>query len=64
MFCSIQFSSLQFWPASVESWTADDSDEMRIVQFVVIRFTLVLAELERTVRGTDGNRRVPPSDGG
>ena len=46
----------------MKSWTADDSDEVRIVQFVVVRFTSVLVELERTVRGTD--RRMPTSDGG
>ena len=61
LFDSVHFSSGR--PA-LESWTADDGDEVRIVQLVVVRFTSVLAELERTTRGTDGNRRVPPSDGG
>ena len=64
--CSVRFSSVQFsfGRPALESWTADDGDETRIVQFVVVRFTSVLVELERTVMGTDGNRRVPPSDGG
>ena len=61
-FVSVQFSAVlagQRWKAG-RRITAT----RRIVRFVTVQFTSVLAELERTARGTDGNRRVPPSDGG
>ena len=64
---SFQFSSPQFWPASagkLDGGSRRRGGLYNTVQFVSVQFTSVLAELERTARGTDGNRRVPPSDGG
>ena len=61
-FGSVQCSSCR--PA-LESWTADDGDEMRIVQFVTVQFTSVLAELERTVGApteTDGCLQATADD--
>ena len=64
---STAFHSVSPWRPALKGWTADHDDEMMIygsVLFVSVQFTSVLAELERTARGTDGNSRMPSSVGG